>query len=345
MGIGVMKQLRDFLREDIIEEADEGWLQQYFKRFQLSSKKFQSEQPDWLKGFVEELAVENLQAYRSQQVSPKVYSYLLFIWKIFDLCIQPDQYDQAVIVRLWAYPFQAALSEKEEEEFAAAMKQDLTNLAKNPEASREMRLAAEESLHSGKLYTRPTLKDIPTLLFETLIYFEKIDIIKKLIYFLYFSYEEKLSLLLQTSDSRDIWLQNIADIIPYLFLKNFIPIHDTIKLRDPTVFLVEKAVPGGASHLADPGTVNRVSLFFRNLFTSEEIQYREQTGQRISETFAHVYTIVLGNIEESLLQNKAEIMEEARLKGRIRGLQLASIQYKSRLSIPKYIYDEIVTNL
>lgn len=340
-----MKQLRDFLRDDILYDADEGWSQQYFSRFKFSSKRFQNEQPDWLKGFLEELAVENLQAYRNQQVSPKVYSYLLFIWKIFDLSIQPNQYDQAMIVRMWAYPLQASLSKKEEEEFEAAMKEDLTNLAKNPEASSEMRSAAEESLHSGKLYTRPTLKDIPTLLFKTLIDFEKTDIIKKLIYFLYFSYEEKLSLLLKTSDSQETWLQNITDIIPYLFLKNFIPIHDTIKINDPNISMVERAVPGGASHLADPGTVSRVSLFFRNLFTNEEIKYLEQTGQRISETFAHTYQNVLGDTEKDLLQKKAEIMEEAQLKGRIRGLQLALIQYKSRLSIPKYIYDEIVTNL
>ena len=340
------KQLADFLKGSTIDDANETWLPQYFNRFRaLSQNLLQGKKQETLRGFLEELAKEGIQSYRSQQISPKVYSHLLFIWKVFDLCIQPDQYDYEVIVCLWVHSLRASLSKGEDENLRARMKKHLRNFVSNSEISKDTSLVAESKLLDEGQHAKQAFKNVPTLLFKTLIDFEKTETIKELIRFLYLSYEQALSALLHSSDSLETWLWNIAELIPYLLLKNFVPIHDTVVVRNPSITLVEKSVPGGASHLIDTGTVSRVSRFFRDLFTLDEIQYFEQTAQRISETFAHIYPIVLSDIQESLIQKKTEIMKEAQINGRMRGLQLALTQYKSRLSIPKYIYEEIIAQV
>jgi hypothetical protein len=343
----MQKPLKDFLKDCIIYDYDasEAWQRTYFTRFRAFPEGTPSESEAWLRSFLTGLATENVRAYNNQGISPKAYSYLLFIWKVFDLCAHSDQYDPAVVYHLWAYPIQASLSEEEEEAFWAAWKENLSNQARRPEGPDSIRSDAEAALLKEERYIRLTLEEIPTLMVKALIRFGRTEIIKSLTRFLYCSYEDKLHQLLSTSDSREAWLQNVADLIPYLLLKNFIPVHDTVVVRNAKVIIAEYSTSNGAAYLHDPGTVSRVSRFFRNLFTVEEILTFEQSGQRISETFAHVYPIVLEDIEEALAKKTTEIMEEAQQKGRLQGRQLASFHYRSKFSIPKYVYEEIKARL
>jgi len=67
----------------------------------------------------------------------------------------------------------------------------------------------------------------------------------------------------------------------------------------------------------------------------------ELAGQRISETFAHLYPVVLNDIEDFLTERKKEIFDVAREKGRLQVFQQALVYYKSKLCITRYIYEEI----
>jgi hypothetical protein len=324
--------LVDFLKGTILDDLDEARQQEYFSQFryqfQFCPQNPSNVQGEWARSFLRQLEAENLSTYCNQSISPKVYSYLLFIWKVFDLCTLPNQYDQKMIEHLWAHSMQVAYSKREKDKFLSETKKDLK------------KQAGKAGVSYVEQYVWPTLKTLPTLLFTILIYFGKTEIIKELIYFLYFSYQDKLQQLLDNSDCLENWLWNMAELIPYLLLKNFIPIHDTLELKDPRILSDFEA-----THLADHGTVSRVSQFFRNLFTVGEIKHFEKEEKIINECFADIYPVLLGNIEESLAQRKAEIMEVAKQQGRLQARTLLRTQHKKRLKIPTYIFKELDTTL
>lgn len=280
--------------------------------------------------------------YSNGLLLPRAYCYIAFCLKVLEISTT-GQRSRSITTRLWGYVLHNAMNAKEYKEFVKAIKADIAELRKQhghlPQELADLEIG-------GNKPPKHPLKSVASTMLRAMIWDEDRDGMRQLVQWLYSSYEVYLRKLLNESFNVEQWLTNIAELIPRLLLKNLVPLHDFVDVRDPSINIVEYASPGTPHAWSDPGSVTQHSVFIRNLFTEKEIHALEQAGQRISELFAHAYPILLIEDHESELSSLHErVLDIARRVGRVRAIQHIEMQYRYNLRIPTGFYREIKNEL
>ena len=240
--------------------------------------------------------------YSDGLLQPRAYCYLVFCLKVLEISTT-GQRSKSITPRLWGYVLYNTLNDNEYKMFVKAIKSDVAKLREQydhlPQELADLEIAANKP-------PKHPLKDVASTMLRAMIWDKDHEGIHQLVQWLYSSYEVYLRKLLNESFEVEQWLTNIAELIPRLLLKNLVPLHDSVAVRDPHINIVEYAAPGTPHAWSDPGVVSQRSVFIRNVFSEKEIHVLEQTGQRISELFAHAYPILLIKDHESELLSLRE---------------------------------------
>lgn len=261
---------------------------------------------------------KDIDAYRARALSPRVYSYLLFLAKLFQLSCEAESSSTQCVLHMYGHLVEASMSEEEVQGFREAMTTDIRARVTNSKLSADVRQSFSEMLEKGDIYTQPDLSDLPQYLLKDLFKFRTINVVRELLRFVYFAYREHLKQLVEESNTFEMWQENLTNIAPYLVLRHLTPILDS---------------------------QHRVSPLYEALFTKEECDEFVEEEKMVSEVFANVFAVICGDMKEEIAKQKREIRRLAEDQGRLKARQEAVIRHRTRLWIPTYVYAEIADGL
>jgi hypothetical protein len=276
--------------------------------------------------------------YSAGKLLPRAYCYLAFCLKVLEISTK-GQRDRSQTARLWSYVLWSTLSSDELAGFVQALQADTARL--RDQYGRLPQVLENMEKGEAELSTHP-LKHVASSMMRALIWDDDRYGLRELVQWTYSAYEPRWKLLLNESHDFDQWLTNVAELLPRLLLKNIVPLHDSVAVRDSRVVIAEYASAGSPHGLHDPGLVTRRTSFIRSLFTETEIQTLEKVGQRMSELFAHAYPLLLiDDPKRELAELRERILDTARSAGRIKVMQHIETQYRYNLRIPTWLYREL----
>ncbi len=276
------------------------------------------------------------QLYSHGLVSPKSWAYLSFSMKVIDLVTTLGSGRWSDQNRLWGYVLFWALDARKLEKFEQEVMVELRPTSHTDET---------QSPAADKRREFP-LKSLAESCFRALIWDNNQPVLRELVRWLHSAYEPHLDRLLRESQSQGAWLDNVAELVPRLLLRNLVPIHNSVVVRDGSVNVSVAPTAVGPRALFDPGAVSQVSTLYRNLFDGTEVRELEQRSQRMAELFAHTFTLWARlDLNDKLRLSREHLLRLAKDRGRLQALRYLELSYRHRLSVPTYFYRELRAEL
>ncbi len=162
---------------------------------------------------------------------------------------------------------------------------------------------------------------------------------------IYQAYQEPIEKLLRESHDGESWLENILDALPRLMLKNFVPIHTKMRISNPEIGMLQEDVPPGMPLFASQGTQIRViAPLIQAAFSDDQIADLVEMENVMEEKFANLYAAILTDWDVRAEEVRRIVFAELAASGRIAARQLAT-RYYARLSIPTYVYQDLLRQI
>lgn len=270
--------------------------------------------------------------YSRGNISAKSWAYLALTLRLIDVysCQSSGSLDRIGPERLWGYISFAVATPEERKRFEEEVLPSVLGTGQPVPVSAGPRQDLGEDMHP--------YKQVATNCLRRCLYDGDHAALRIMVNWLHSAYEPYHQRLLHSSSSPNVWLENAAELMPRLLLRNLFPIHNQVRVRPPGLYISSGPDDGGPRGLHDPGTEAQTATIYRNLFTEDEIRFYEQASQRMSEIFAHTFSLLWCDLDQEVRDRSSSLIELGHREGRLRALQRLEVEYRHRLSMPTYEY-------
>lgn len=336
-----MKLKSNVLSHDLaVSMPSRGWEEAYFRIFRNSATP-EILNPDYDASeffstkLMGELRGYNHEMYMLAKINATTYSHLLILEKIMDLYSKVPGLSGIILSEFLKKLVSASLNIEEECEIKRihessdhpqikVEKLNLYLMKLTIRADNRFFEYFEERLNSwinnfptfevnemlnavfSKPWEKPNLSKVILFLVRGL---NNPDLTKQLIMYTFSAYKDKLSILISESTSYEKWLYNIGELYPYL---NFAGL-----------------VPDVRSH--------------KSLFSREELDLINKEDKLISELYANLFSTIgllgTGIIDPSFGFYLKELKQK---RTKLEQKKQLIFDYKNKLAIPKYLYEELL---
>lgn len=320
-------RLFSLVREELLEREDDSTQRELIAHFlrPLAMIPFSGAHDVTVDGMMDALT----RVYADAQIRVRTYCELIACLNLFKLRAASRSIPELSIY--CAYIHWALMDKDVRDKFGAAMRADMAHHGQ-PHFNHSSSSPEEDSDETDPL------GNLLQTMVRAAINDGGIEEIRQFVLWCHSAYQPYHRRLLEEPGSDSLWLQRLCEFIPWLMMKNFIPLRDTVQHRSPQIAFMTGKSASDAHGMTDSGRLTRRSTLARNLFKEDKLAVLDREDQRICELFAHAYANFMHEDHGASFKALEQKLRGIATENRLAALQCLETHFRYKLTIPRNRY-------